>query len=209
MGGMGSGGHNNKGRGTTGDALSLDVNILNRAGALKPGWSGGWNWTRGGEPAGNIHMVTGERDVVLIYRTRTGDGPWQSVEQPVTVSWSPCRYGGQRPFLICPGCGRSVMKVYIKLVARCRSCHRLSYPSQREREMDRLLRRANKVRTKLGGDPGMVSKFPDRPKGMHRNTYDRLRHTVFEAEMEADEAMLMHLGKVLGRLDKSDGKEFW
>ena len=73
----------------------------------------------------------------------------------------PCRFGGSRPYFICPGvvngtsCGRRVTKLYSGgRYFLCRHCYGLAYASQREDEMDRALRRANKIRMRRGGQPG-------------------------------------------------------
>jgi hypothetical protein len=205
MGGFGSG-RPSSGRNTVEESRSLDVLKLHRAGCLKPGWSGIWQWTQGGERVAWIGLRAEERRLVLTYRHRRGGGEWEDVEEPVRIVWQPCRFGGQRPYFVCPGvvngvaCCRRVIKLYgAGTYFVCRHCYRLAYMSQSEGPLDRLLRRANKIRMRLGGAPGMASRFPDRPKGMHRATYERLRREVFEAEMEADERMDAVIARMIAR----------
>ena len=97
-------------------------------------------------------------------------------------------YGG--PYFRCPGvvngvaCGRRVAKLYGPgEFFLCRHCYRLTYPSQSEGEGNRAIRRAARIRIRFGGDPGMASPFPPRPKGMWRQTYERLQKEAFEAEV--------------------------
>ncbi len=72
-------------------------------------------------------------------------------------------------------CRRRVALLYGGLQFRCRRCYQLVYPSQREDELDRALSRAQDIRIRLGGTGDMFTFFPDRPKGMHRSTYSRLK----------------------------------
>jgi hypothetical protein len=53
------------------------------------------------------------------------------------------------------------------------------------------LRRANKIRHRLGGDASMTALFLPKPKGMWPRTYVRLRRHTFDAEMRADEAFAL------------------
>ena len=148
---------------------------------------------------------------------------WQNVEQPTQIVWMPCRFGGARPYFVCPGivngivCSRWVTKLYgAGRYFLCRHCYQLAYASQREDRYDRALRRANNIRVRLGGEPGVASAFPTRPKGMHRETYERLQSAVLNAEIQAEER-LTHLLARLQRGDRRDGrrstgrprKEFW
>jgi hypothetical protein len=114
---------------------------------------------------------------------------------PCRFLWKPCRFGGRRPFFLCPGvvnglhCGRVNLYCAGKYFL-CRHCYRLTYTSRQERAHDRALRQVDKLRMRLGGDPGMASEFPEKPKGMHWRTYERLSNRVWEAEMLADDHFL-------------------
>jgi hypothetical protein len=56
----------------------------------------------------------------------------------------------------------------------CRHCGRLTYASRSEDSCDRALRRAHRIKQRLGGEPGLAACFPPGPKGMWANTYARL-----------------------------------
>src|SRR3954447_2906397 len=68
----------------------------------------------------------------------------------------------------------------------CRHCHQLVFRSQRQNELDRIIRRADKLRVRLGGEPGW--RIPDRPKGMRKARYERLLTALLQADMIANEA---------------------
>jgi hypothetical protein len=202
---------------------SLDINRLNRAGCLRPGYSGGWEWTRDGERVASIWFRRDGDQLVLSYRVQPHGGEWQDVEQPTPIVWRPCRFGGARPFFVCPGvvngiaCGRRVAKIYgAGKYFLCRHCYRLGYASQREDRYDRALRRADKIRMRLGGKPGTAWVFPDRPKGMHRHTYESLQSAVLNAEILAQERLVTVLARLQRRERRSErrtagrlSKEFW
>ncbi len=217
MGGIGSGRPSGLGRNTVETCRAIDVNRLNREGCLRPGWAGGWQWSRDGEKVASINLRAEEDRLHLSYRVRVAGGDWEDVDETVRIVRVPCRFGGTRPYFICPGvvngisCGRRVVKLHGSgRYFLCRHCYRLAHASQSEGAWDRALRRANKIRMRLGGEPGMASPFPPRPKGMWRRTYERLRNEVFEAEQLADEAFLIQAEKLLTRIDNPKRKRtFW
>lgn len=213
MGGFGSGRPSSSGRGTVESCRSLAVNRLQKAGYLSPGWSGGWQWTRDGEKVAWISLRAGASCLNLTYRVRVAGGEWQDVEETVRIVRIPCQFGGARPYFACPGvvngisCGRRVVKLHgAGRYFLCRHCHRLAHASQNEGEWDRALRRANKIRQRLGGDPGMAAPFPKKPRGMWRRTYERLCNQAFEAEMVADEAFAIGAARLLTRIDNPKRK---
>jgi len=115
MGGPGSGNRwRYSAKSTTDDYRTLDVRRWAREGVLRPGYWGGWQWTRDGETVASIQMRAEQDRVILIYRHRSGDGEWKDEQYPVRIVRTPCRLGGWRAWFICPavGCGRRVAILY-------------------------------------------------------------------------------------------------
>jgi len=127
-------------RDTVESARSLDINRLNQAGCLRPGYWGGWEWKRDGERVADIVLRATAGQLNLSYRIRQHGDEWRDIEQPTPIIWVPCRFGGRRPYFLCPGrgCGRRVAKLYCAATHfLCRHCYRLAYASQREDPYDR------------------------------------------------------------------------
>jgi hypothetical protein len=164
---------------------SIDVRRWHREGRLHLGQYFPYSWTRAGEPAGSIRVRTEADAVVLMFNSGTSDdSEWKYVEQRVSVTWTPCPFGGRRAWFRCAVysggryCGRRAALLYAagELFA-CRHCYGLAYASQQESLRYRGLGKARKIRARLGGSLNMSDDFPDRPKGMHWRTYTRLRHS--------------------------------
>jgi hypothetical protein len=153
------GGHNWKGGRTVEGSRLLDVMKLARTGYLSELTFGGWQWTRGDETTASI-QITGARDTVTLnYRVRRGEDDWESVRQRVPIRWTPCRFGGERPWFVCDVtangvyCGRQVTKLYgAGRLFACRHCYRLGYSVQRGGPMDCAHRRLRRLHRKLGAD---------------------------------------------------------
>jgi hypothetical protein len=187
----------------------VDVRYLRREGLLEPGRWFSLRWSRAGRETGSIRgAVEGSarpEQVLLLYRHRSGPGAeWEDVQEPVSLDWTACHFGGERPWFVCPGagCGRTVALLYGPgKYFLCRNCHDLVYESQRENGMTRAISRAQAIRERLGGSANMTKPFPDKPKGMHWRTYERLREEHDEAEME----QLAGMREWLDRLEKKVG----
>jgi hypothetical protein len=82
-------------------------------------------------------------DVRELHRERgIKPGDWMTVQyewcgapgsQEVHFDWTPCHFGGKRPWLICMDCGRRVGVIYLRVKKfACRHCHDLTYRSCQE-----------------------------------------------------------------------------
>ena len=135
-------------------------------GASSRGWRGNCQWLRDGEQIAIIGLQAEENRLHLDFEVRLGGGDWESVNETVPITHVPCRYGGTRPYFLCPGvvdgrhCGRRVAKLYaLGRYFLCRHCHRLTYASQGESKHDRAVRRLDKRRRRLGGDRARSHSF--------------------------------------------------
>lgn len=171
---------------------NLDVNRWLRDGLLKPGYAFGWNWWRDGEKTASLGVSTFEGAVELSYTIRPRTPEAADIRYRVALTWTPCTYGGRRPWFVCPGvtdgraCGRRVAKLYIAgRYFLCRRCQGLTYESQREDEANRARTRAQNIRRRLGGDPSLITPLPPKPKWMRWRTYERLRQEALDAELES------------------------
>ena len=200
MGGYGSGSHHYyTPRRTVEGRLRLDVRRLHRAGLLAPGAPGTSTWTRGGRETGSIgHEPRGDDDgrATALELRYTSSG--QPTSQHVPLEWTPCHYGGARPWFNCPLCDRRVAVLYAGARFACRHCHSLAYESTRQSAPDRGIRKAQNIRERLGGSANLSLPFPPKPKGMHWRTYYRL-------EEEAQEAYLGGMLGLMAQLDKALG----
>jgi len=177
MGGPGSGFYIRWGRKATAEEqLRIDIRWMKQQGRLSPGTASSLSWSCRGEESGSIRYRMYADHMVLIYRVRSRGGDWEDVQQVVRFDRTPCHFGGYRTWLLCPRCGKRVAVLYgAGKYFWCRHCHDLTYSSQQEDRPDRLLRKARKIRKRLGASDDLIEPIWHRPKGMHQKTFDRLR----------------------------------
>ena len=141
------------------------------------------SWTRGGEAAGSITVRVEDAAVVLSYRScRPGSSEWKSIQQRVPIRSTACHFTGVRPWFVCQahcngrnGGRRAAILYGAGELFACRRCYGLSYTSQQQMPLHRGLEQARKIRMRLGGGVDLLEPFAQRPKGMHRRTFLRLR----------------------------------
>ena len=179
------------GKATTSGFLRLDVRQWQREGLLTPGKSFIAHWTCNGEKTASVNVQAESGRIILSYRNRNDGGEWESLEYPVYLDLTGCHYGGGRVWFLCPaqGCGRRVAILYGGKVFACRHCYNLAYPVQRETDCYRAVRRADKIRERLGWEHGILNLTGDKPKGMHWRTYWRLFYRYGENAMFSMEAI--------------------
>jgi len=176
MGGFGSG-RGKFGKRTTSEMWALDVRRLRRQGLLSPSQSYVWKWSRDGEEFSSVRISIETDRLILNYRSRSSAGEWQLREHAVALQWTPCHLGGWRVWFQCPanGCRRRVAILFGGSIFACRHCHKLAYQCQREAEDDRSMRRADKIRERLGWELGIANPEGGKPRGMHWRTFTRLK----------------------------------
>jgi hypothetical protein len=209
---MSRGGHNWKGSSTVEGSRSLNVMKLARAGYLSGVRFGRWQWTYGDGTTSSIGITGGEQSITLDYRIRSGAEDWQTVQQRVPIRWTPCRFGGERPWFVCDAsvngvyCGRRVAKLYGggRLFA-CRHCYRLGYAVQRGGLMDRAHHRLARLHRKLGADyDGPDGPPPPRPKWMRQRTYQRAVQQIEDGEDHLNAVFVAGAQRFFDRIDRSE-----
>lgn len=185
-------------------SLALDVRQIARKGLLRTG-AFSWHWSNNyGEKVGSVgvRVARDPERVTLTYQWTPHNGEPRHVECSLRIARSLCNYGGSRPWFLCPSCGRRCAVVYYGAPGgryACRHCVRVSYLSQCEDETGRLWRRQRKLERKLAGGADEWNGWR-KPKGMHQQTFDKLRRQIWELEFRRDELLAVQTASLLRRL---------
>ena len=192
MGGFGSG-FQGTAKATTRERHTLP---LARFKNLSPGAAVSWTLTHGGAPVGAVQIHVETAALALVFKPEGGE-PWQ---QTIQIARVPCTYGGERPWLVCPRCWQHTARLYLGHYGyACRTCNDLNYPSTREQRHDRQVRKADRIRARLGWIPGIAHGHGTKPKGMQWQTFWRL---VAEHDRYAGQFW----GGIRARMDRANAK---
>jgi hypothetical protein len=159
-----------------------------------------------------LHFRCEAERLFLSYATQAGDGERTEIIPIVRLPW---RFGGSRPYVICPGparrdtgavvCGRRVGKLYhTRQRFLCRQCSKLVYASKYEQQpWQQARRRANKLWRRLGNAGlGVAGKTPGNPEGMLAPAHEHLLEAALQAETQATEAGTARLLQLIERLER-------
>ena len=131
----------------------------------------------------------------------------------VELEYTNCTFGGVRPWFRCPNreCQDRVRKLYFPRGGRywfCRECYDLQYQSSRNSgdDVKRAEQRYRKAFAKADAEnrrphPNNLPAFPERPKGMHQDTFEDLADDVQAARREWDRAMNQRLREMVGHFE--------
>jgi hypothetical protein len=172
----------------------LDLRWMKKKGCLHLGASGSISWSSGGQQIKTADFFVERDNLVLKFRYGPRGIGESEVKTSIEFDRTPCNYGGARIWFRCGGCSRRTPVVYwIDRYFLCRRCCGLVYQSQNEGQADRLWRKAQEIRTRLGGNVNTFGPFL-RPKGMHWRTYWRYRAQVRQLEDRIADIIIRRFG---------------
>lgn len=166
----------------------LDVRRWHREGLLRPGTSSAWVWTdaESGERRASIGFSVAAYSVNLSFNLNG-----EPITQHVPLDRTPCTYGGVRPWFRCPKCSRRVAVLFLRAAGfACRRCQRVAYASQSDDPCGRTWRKQSKLEARLAENL-------KRPRGMHRQTYERLLAVIWQCEEMRDCLLARYLGALM------------
>jgi hypothetical protein len=204
MGGIGSGRVEYADTPTVGQCVEFCSDNVSEF-AESPGSDGAMWWGDRDDPdmlmavkaEGESTIVEGRADILrLIYQTEdidTGD-VIEKFDYAVPLDYTECYFGGYRTWFRCPDCSERVNKLYLPPGGyrfSCRECLELGYETSRTsgddvKQAELRYRRAFAKADKDNRRPHPNGRpvLPERAKGQHHETFDRLMLEVRAARDE-------------------------
>ncbi|MBB6050420.1 hypothetical protein HNQ39_002211 [Armatimonas rosea] len=174
--------------------LCLSVKVLQRAG-IAAGYQGSITWWRTSSFEGRKQTNWLEYEVSEVLHEDCHRPVRLTLKYliegcnyrvPLDFDWTPCHYGGYRPWLNCPTCHvRSGTLFYVSWeLWECRRCLNLAYTCQSEGHKSRLLRKILKLRGQLGQESGGIhAPLPlAPPPGWHSRRFNKKIREIIVAE---------------------------
>jgi hypothetical protein len=142
--------------------------------------------------ATRVELVPFENGIECIYSQWVDGRPPIEGRYMIHVTKTYPHFGGERFWFHCAreSCLVRSGRLFLdELLFVCRRCAGVRYLSQRHPKPPHVKRveRARAIRKRLSGLSSLGGPLPDRPKGMHRATYEPLRQELLEIERSEDE----------------------
>jgi len=156
------------------DCLDIDIRYLARMGLLSSRTMKTFllTWLHNGLETDQVKVSALSEKITLHYQQfLQGENAYR--EQHVTIVYTPCHYGRQRPWFRCPNCISRCAIIYLGNQGfHCRKCYQLPYRSQQICKLDRLISKRVTLEDRLYNTS----------KGLHYRTLERLRDQLNEIE---------------------------
>ena len=158
------------------DIAGLDADHMSGWGAFDPGRRETIDFDDDDLPKLAFEMETDRDEFSAVYywRNKGEEGGGEFIRCRVALEKRRCRFGGWRRYFICPCCGGRVLRLAVLPEGlRCGSCGRVTWGSRRQRPLQRLIRKADKLSVRLGCDSWRDHQC-ERPLHMRTTTFERL-----------------------------------
>ena len=209
MGGFGSGNWQRPRKGHVEECPHIDIRQWYREFPMFPSLTFRLTLSTNGSAARDINVYPWFKHVVITHINQSANAIKSTAEEIIAIDFTGCHYGGERPWFVCPAlpCGKRAAILYHGAEGfRCRRCADLAYPSQCENRALRAMRKARKLRLKLGARSSLVAPLPTKPARMHGHRYLILLHAAIDAQAQSwheIEAVRARWRWVLQQLDQA------
>lgn len=183
MGGYGSG--RRSGKQKQDGLIRIDLLTLHRNNALVEGRVSILKMNKGDRYLGSVQITAAKDQLIIDSRIHgTISGQNKHIIQTVDLIRTPCHFGGDRPWMRCPGCHRKVLILYIGSgCIRCRHCFNLTYECCNHGDVDQHLLKVRKARRRIGADIDLSQPLPPKQKWKHNKKYNHLKKKAEQLEL--------------------------
>lgn len=175
---------------------NIDIRRWQREDLLKSGFSFSWHWWNDKEKiTASLGVKIQENHIVLSYFAN------DEIRTAIGLDETKTNYGSRKWFL-CPACGKRVAILYMKgEYYKCRACHNLNYrSSQLSGDVGYYHYQLRKICMQLEAEYNPMAFYPpDKPKGMHWATYERLAKRYIHLKNKGDQLWLVGAARMLNR----------
>ena len=150
----------------------LDLRWLKREGYLQNNKSGKINWN----DSKPVYFTVMQSQITLEYSSWLFgfDRGGVTLHQNILFDYTPCHFGGNRTWFLCPACGNRCLVLYgLNKIFLCRKCQGLTYACQGENKYKRTWRKIEKLLNNLGITISNDCQYYSlhKPKGMWQETF--------------------------------------